>query len=295
MATTQPAPIATTETIVISQKHYVPGTNCFKFEFPSAVSFKNARLDIVSASFYHQFFNFRPEYNNTNFSITWVDGTVYNFSPSPGNYNTDQFNAYLAFSQASIGMYWLDANNNKVFPISISTNLVSYSNTLSILFIPDPALATSLGLKRPPDGLLSAAFPAGRKVPTFTFPSGIGRIFGFNNQLSHPPSPTTGDTYFYESDSTPIASQIFSILVSCNLLNTSLTAGNNQILTQIPLGRTTFGGLVQWDSNYQRNLNCQPSTFKSMQLYLWDNNYNSLASQLIDTEFTIIMDITWVQ
>ncbi len=87
------------------------------------------------------------------------------------------------------------------------------------------------------------------------------------------------------------ANTVSCYLVTCNLLNSSLSVFN-QCLFQVSLGGTSYGSLVQINNAQAQLIDIQPGSYNQITIQLYDQNYNAL--HIIDNEITMILLIDYV-
>ena len=75
----------------------------------------NAYVSLDSLSLYNSIFNITAKYGNNQFSIQWIDGTVYNFTIPDSYLEYDALNAYIEQQCLLNNLYMLDTNSNNVF------------------------------------------------------------------------------------------------------------------------------------------------------------------------------------
>ena len=82
--------------ITLNNSNYTGGNN-YTLRFPKTVSLdKDTKLSLFSFSMYNSFYNIsQKQYNNSNITFTWFDGTVYNWIIPDGYYSVGDLNIWL--------------------------------------------------------------------------------------------------------------------------------------------------------------------------------------------------------
>ena len=279
----------TKELIIIKLSDYQNDGSTFIYNFNRMVQFnKGSTVMIQSCSLYNSTFNITNNYGNNIFYINWL-GTNLQVVIPDGYYSYDEINALIEYYLIQNDWYWI-INNVAVYPIQIAQNDPRYKAQINITNIPSASQATSLGASLPSGATWS--FPSTSESPQITINSGLGKIFGFTQNLAFPPNPTTQSTpYSYISDTTPILSPVYAYVISCNLLNTSLSPTHNNILGQIPI-TASFGSLIQYNTYTPSKINIHPSKYSQVIIKFLDQNLNPLI--LNDPEITLILEIDYV-
>jgi hypothetical protein len=273
-------------TVIINQSHY-KGNGVFLYEFPNTVRFDNAKISLYSLAMYNSTFNIKSSFGNNTLSITWIDGTTINLTIPDGYYSYDNINTFI--QNACNANFWylspVTASNSAVYFITTTQNSSRYAGQVNVFAVPTSAQASGVFIK--PTGA-SWSYPVTPKTPTVTFSAGLGKIFGFKNQLTFP-ATSQASNFSAISDTTPIISPIYSYLVSCNLLNSDLSLFN-QLFFQVPIN-APFGGLINFTNPQSQALDVHNGTYKNLILYFYDQTYAPLT--ILDTEVTLILIIDY--
>jgi hypothetical protein len=286
-----------TDVIILTQKNFLDSnSNVLRYSFAQPVLFKNARINLVSLTLYNSFYNISASrFGNNQFSVTWIDGHVYEFSIRDGNYSYDQLSAYIAFVLEGAGLYMVDSNGKNVYAITLAENSTAYACQLNVLYVPNAAGAATLGYTIPTNPNWNA-WPTNPTTPQITFSFGLSKIVGFQSTTygesrTLPPTPQA-DNYFYISPSStaPTISPVYTLYVECNLLNGTYGGSYPHIMTTCPID-ARYGGLIRYTSSYDRSLAIFDGKYSHIDIRLLDNNFDSMAGLIIDKEVTVILDI----
>jgi hypothetical protein len=277
------------EQIVINSTHYVQNSgNQFIYKLLTPKNFPpGSKLSLLSFSLYNQTFNITSTYNNNTFSIIWL-GTTYNFVIPSGYYAVSDINAYIQYCLLQNNLYVTTSQSTPYYFIAAVANSIQYSAQISVIPIPTAANATTLGYTKPSGATWS--WPSIATTPQIVLSAGLGEILGFSSTMLTLPAVVKSTNQSFLSNQTPILSPIYSYLISCNLLNSSMSIFN-QLMFQVPLGGTGFGDLLTYNATMQMELDIHPGVYSQIQITFNDQNYNPLS--LIDPELTLILLIDY--
>jgi hypothetical protein len=259
---------------MFNSSHFLPGSNTFKYKLPFPQKFVNAKCSLSSLSMYNQTFNITADANNNSFSIIWL-GTVYNFIIDDGCYDTTNINEFLSFACLNSGLYVNVTAGTKVTPkyfIDINANIVRYAGQINVLPIPTQAEATQLNYSLPVNA--DWDWPTTAETPQIILCPGLGKILGFKSNLTLPPT-IQNDNYQVISDVTPTLSPVDAYIITCNLINSRLSAYPD-VLDQVPLSGAEFGKQLSVKNTMLTQLDIYPGTYNEVVLRFFDQNYNIL-------------------
>lgn len=279
-----------TFTIVLNSANQVGSSNVFRTEFVNAVEIpEGSVMTLNSASLYNCFFNISPRYNNQAFSIKWIDGVTYSYTIPQGGYSIDTLGAYISSVCFNNGWYWY-YNNQITYPINLSSNATFYSAQFILPNVPSQSdVSGNPTLYRSP----ITSFPSTRKTVQLTISSDLATMLGFPSQTLFPPT-IQNTTYSKNSPSAPRMQKVFSVQLRSNwLFNPHFGADNNNNICQIPIGNVSFGSLCTYSGGYKRDLSINPITYRTFDIYLYDQDGNILdGSVFIDNECIFTVDVT---
>ncbi len=275
------------EQFIINKKHF-KGSNFFSYEIAKGIEFKNAKLSLLSFNIYNQSPNITSNYKNNTFKIIWIDGTEYQFIIPDGYYNVNYLQSYIEFVCLQNNLYIIQDNGKPFYFITVSANYVLYSGQISILTIPNNTLATTLKYTIP-DGA-NWTFPLNSTTPQIVLSEGLGKILGFSVSNLTIPSAIDDENVTKFSDVTPVLSPVYSYLITCNLINSSLSIFAD-IFFQVSLANVDYGRLLEYKNTFPQMLDVQPSTYRSIDIRIYDNDFNPVFIK--DPDMTLIAIIEY--
>ena len=188
----------------------------------------------------------------------------------------------------SNGFYLYNSSTNQnVYYISVVVNTYQYGNQILAYTVPT-SLPAGLSI---PTGYTSATifngngFPTVSRTPYFTFPKllttpTIGTFLGFGSTsgpLNVPASNLTSNTS-NNSTITPVGSQVNSIIMSCSIVNNSIS-GTPDILDSFPItSGTSFGTNINYNPQLEKWISLNSGSFSSFTITFTDQNLNPLIS-----------------
>ena len=194
--------------------------NSFEYVLPNNIIFnKNDKISLESISLYNSFFNIEASRGNNVISLIWnADTTIqYNYVIPDGNYSVSQLNLWLQSKMAYDNLYLINNDADIVYYAEIQTEAILYSISLTLFPLPTSANAAILEYNKPTGATWD--FPVSDKTPQLIINTGIGKLLGFTNNTY--PLITQSENQFYTSNTVPQLSPVNSIIISCNLLNSS--------------------------------------------------------------------------
>eukprot|EP01040_Poterioochromonas_malhamensis_P006989 gene6989-7545_t len=268
------------ELIIINSSHYMNDGCTFRYDLRRNVDFSKpgAHVALYNLAMYNSTYNISSKFGNNQMSITWIDNAVQNITIPDGYYSYIDLSNIIQYYLIQNNWYWI-VNNIAVYPITFSSNDPRYASQINITCVP----VFASGITKPSGATWS--FPLTPTTPTLSMNSSLGKIFGFSSQLTFPPSPRSSN-YSFLSDICPIISPVYTYVLTCNLLNTSISTNINNVLSQIPLNNG-FGGLVTLNSLLPMPIPIQPGHYSEIVIKFLDQNLNPI--QLIDPEITLIL------
>jgi hypothetical protein len=237
---------------------------------------KNARMCLSQATIPYAWFNVSPQWSNQQLLFSWTAaGAISNYTIDipTGFYSTADLNNFLQQEMISLGAYLINSSNQFVFYASIVQNQTYYANQLILTKVPTSAEATTAGLTAP-SGFLG--FPTSSQTPRIIFPASnsIGSNLGFTAGAY---GPFTVDTSIL-SNQTPVATNVNSLIVHCNLANNPVTMPSD-ILDSIPIENVAFGANINYAPSFERFVSITNGTYNSLIITLTDENNVNIVSQ----------------
>lgn len=273
------------ELIIINSSHYQNDGYTFKYPLNRNVDFKEgSQVALYTLAMYNSTFNISSKFGNNTYYITWIDGTVQNVTIPDGYYSYDDISTHIQYVLLQNNWYWI-VNNVAVYPITCSQNATFYASQINVVPVP----VASSGAIKPSNATWS--FPIVQTTPSITINPKLGKIFGFADQLTFPPTPQN-TTYSHTSNVCPIISPVYSYVLTCNLLNTSISTNVNNVLTQVPLNNQ-FGGLITLNNMIPLPIPIAPGKYSEIVIKFHDSDLNPIT--LIDPEVTLILAIEFVK
>jgi hypothetical protein len=245
---------------------------------------KNARMCVSQATVPYSWFNVSPQWQNQQLLFSWTaGGTTSNYTidiPS-GFYSTADLNRFLQQEMISLGAYLINPSNQFVFYVAIVQNQTYYANQLIFTTVPTslPSGWTA------PSGFLG--FPTVSQTPRLIFPvsNSIGSNLGFTAGAY---GTYTVDTSVL-SNQTPIATNVNSLIIHCNLASNPVTMPSD-ILDSIPIVDTSFGANINYSPSFEKWISITDGTYNSLLITLTDENNVNIVAQDSNSLFTLVLE-----
>lgn len=266
-------------TILINTSHYDKSTNSYRYKFPSAIVFNNAKVSVQTMAVYNSTYNFSATDNNTAITLKWL-GTDYNITIPDGFYSFDDLNNFIK-QQCLINNLYCTTNNGDdyVFFYNLSANSITYKFQLDVYTIPTAVQATALSFVKPIGATWN--FPVTATTPQFQANLNMRNYLGFQNQSSmlFPATPQSVNQTFV-STGYPVVNPVFAYVVTCNLINTKLSQ-DPKVLTQITVD-TGFGGLMKMSGSHDNAVDIENGSYSEIVIKLLDQSLNQLSRRDLD-------------
>lgn len=218
--------------------------NTLVYRFPTTAQFKNSYVAVASVSMYYAWFNIASQYNNREFSYTWVDGTIFTSTIPDGLYEVSTLNQFLQFEMIRRNQYLVDnATGLNVYFIELLVNDARYKVQLNRFIVPTLAVFTaSLATNyTAPGGFVYSPVSATDSVlPGINFGTNLGAILGFTNPtLFGTLTLTTPSPWVFTADSrfsatTPNVQPNSSVLVSVSSVDNPYASPTSVIYSITP-------------------------------------------------------------
>lgn len=249
---------------------------------------KNARMCISQVTVPYSWFNISTQWVNQRIIFGWTAGTTftpYTITIPNGFYTTADINNYLNQYMISIGAYLINASGQYVFYATILQNQTYYANQIILTKVPTSAEATTAGLTTP-SGF--AGFPTTSTTPRIAFPAtnSVGSVLGFAPSSTYGPSPSNLSVL---STQTPVATNVNSLIVHCNLANNPVTMPSD-ILDSIPIVDTAFGANLNYSPSFEKWISITDGTYNSLLITLTDENNINIVAQDRNSLFTLVLE-----
>jgi len=255
-------------TIIFNSTNKDPNSkNRYIYNFPTNVRLtKDDTISMSSVSIFNSFFNIEASRGNNSFSINWL-GTVYPFVIPDGFYDIPSINYYIQFIMIQNGLYLVDTISNKnVYYIELSIDSIQYGSRLKFFKIPTGANAATLNLVMPSNATWT--FPTIENTPSIIFNDNFGKLIGYNGSTY--PSGLSNDISI-TSNTTPEIEVISSLVLTCNLLNSSFSNPVNTFYS-MPLS-SQFGSMMTSNVSVKEKL------------AIFDGSYSSIIIEFLDQHF----------
>ena len=274
--------------LVLNNSNVVANSNNSRYQYNfigGNFKTKNARMCVSQVTVPYSWFNISTQWVNQSFIFGWTNGGT--FTPATvtipnGFYSTADLNNFLQQYMISIGAYLINASGQYVFYASIVQNQTYYANQLVLTLVPT-SLPTGFTT---PSGF--AGFPTVSTTPQIAFPASnsVGSVLGFAPSSSYGPS---GSNISQLSTQTPVATNVNSLIVHCNLANNPVTMPSD-ILDSIPIVDTTFGANINYSPSFEKWISITDGTYNSLLITLTDENNINIVAQDNHSLFTLVLE-----
>jgi hypothetical protein len=274
--------------LVLNNSNVVANSNNSRYQYNfigGNFKTKNARICVSQVTVPYSWFNISPQWSNQQITFGWTNGgtpTSTTITIPQGFYSTADLNNYLQQYMISIGAYLINASGQYVFYAAIVQNQTYYANQLVLTLVP-----TSL-----PSGFTTpsgfAGFPTVATTPQIAFPASnsVGSVLGFAPSSSYGFSLSNVSQL---STQTPVATNVNSLIVHCNLANNPVTMPSD-ILDSIPIVDTTFGANINYSPSFEKWISITDGTYNSLLITLTDENNVNLVAQDNHSLFTLVLE-----
>lgn len=272
----------------------------FQYNFPGNTSFNDKQLLLSGLVWPFSNFNVNPTtYQNANYQIIWIDGTVLQISMPAGFYAVSDISNYLI--QQMIAKTWYTVNsalstapNTNNYYLGLEENQTYYSVQLNSAAVPTAAQAAAANITLPPGA--TWAFPAVATNPQFviqpftvnSYNTSFSDLIGFSPQ-TWPTTQTPGSGQSLLSNFSPELNPVSTIVILCSLINNTF-ATQNQILYAFAPGNTAFGSYVSINPPQEIWLNCSRGMFSGFTLTFVDQTLR-FPVPMNDPSTTIILSV----
>lgn len=262
------------KTIIVNSTHVVSGTSNSKYtyNFPmGSANFNNHQVAVASVAIYYSWFNLSSANSNNTISYIWPTSsgtTTVSLTIPDGFFSIDDLNSWLQSKMIANGHYLLDSNGDYVYYLEFQTNSTLYAVQLNCY-----ALPTSLptGYSNP----ASMTFPTSTYTPQVVVPStNIRDVLGFTAG-TYPSSQQTTNYSTYSSY-TPQVTPVQSVIMTCSLVNNSLSVPNNVLYSFSPAG-TTFGSLIESKPNSFAWVDIAHGNYPTFDIQFLSQSYSKLV------------------
>jgi hypothetical protein len=268
--------------ISINSTHYV-GNNLYRLKLPKAVQFKKGdKLSLYSFSMYNSFYNIsQTQYQNTNITFTWFDGTIFNWVIPDGYYSLSDLNLWLQQQFILNKLYCVNSNNSQnIYFVQFQTNSVLYKAQIDLFYVPSSANALLYGYQKPEGATWN--FPSVNTMVQITINQNLKTYFGTTQTTFGNVSPAQNMNYL--SDVCPSISRVFSIYLGCNLVVSEYNQIGN-LFAQFPIS-ASFGNLIKVEAQ-ESLISINPGIYNEILISLWTQENKNLIFQ--DSDMTLFL------
>jgi hypothetical protein len=245
---------------------------------PRSIEFRGKEIALLNSQFYYSNPNITSTYGNHTFSVDYRQGGVdktLDITLPDGFYTYSDIDAFIKQHFDSNGVWWLDGDNNRVYPLSIVENAVYYSATISFI-----VLGSSL-----PSGYANPNGLNFDRSVVLRFGQAFGNVIGFTAPLL-PATLTTVSTSF-NSSFTPNITPVDSYIIGLNLVNDiTFNSTYSNVVYILNSGNTAYGGLINERPPTLQFYPISDGSYSSIILTIRDQS-NETAVPLIDYSGTI--------
>jgi hypothetical protein len=266
--------------ILTSRNCTVDTTNStMTLRLPRSIDFRGKEIALLNSQFYYSNPNITSRYNNNQIVVDYRQNSVdkvLTITFPDGFYSFSDIDAYIKLQFDNNGLYWLDNDGARIYPVTIQENAVYYSATISfIVFDVLPSGYTNPNNLNLGEGVY------------LTFNSNMGRILGFGaGQIpsKNSPNPTSVSL---NSQFTPNITPVDAYVINLNLVNEIAfdTTYSNSVYI-LNSGNTAYGGLIYERPPALQWFNISDGTYSSIVLSIRDQT-NENPVPLIDYSGTI--------
>lgn len=267
--------------LVINGTNLVPSSfnNTYRYTPPSgAFTFpKHTRIGVGKISLFYSWYNFRDDYNNNSFSISFSGYGILNINIGNQTLSVPDLNSYVQQQMIQAGLYLVNSSGENVYYFEILENAAAYSIQVNVFPVPSvlPVGWTNGG------SLPLSGFCPQLIVPSTNFQNSIGYAAG-----SYPTSAIETTTQSFLSTSTPQLSPIQSIQMTCSLLRNYYN-NNPKVLYSFTSAGTTFGSLIDTAPNYAQFTTVLPGFYSFIEVSFIDQDGNPVP--INDTNLTVLL------
>lgn len=258
-------------------------SNKIIYRFPSNTKFDYGdTIALQCFNMYNFVYNVSSENNNNKLKIHWIDETEYLFTISDGFYTIDQLNYALQAFCALNNLYLLDSQGGIIYFFEMVIDSIRYGSLLRCFKVPKQTNATILNYTKPTGATWN--FPTNDKTGKFEIlnNNNFGSLIGFESGI-YPNTYQTDDQTFLSSF-TPQIAVVNSIILCCNLINTSMAIPSN-VLSSIPINKG-FGQMLINEFDNPTPINICPNTYSTLEITLFDQTADKTIN-ILDKELLV--------
>lgn len=232
----------------------------------------------------YSWFNITERFNNTTISYYWPTDASTNLVEFRDSFmDVRDISSYIQKVMLANNHYLVDENGLNVYYMEIQNNRSIYGNTLTVRPLPS---ALPDGWSNP--GGLSLSAP-NAKTPQLVFGTNeFNTLLGFNKSTSYPATPQSAVTLIH-SPNYPEISPTGSVMLSCDLVNSTSWNTYGNILDTFDSGDTIYGGRITREPVNMSWLPVVPGSYSSIRLRFYDQDLVPL--QINDKQIVIVLEV----
>ena len=264
--------------LVLNSNNVVSGSSNSRYSYTflnnNLAILDEAEIAISNITMPYSWFNITAAYDNQTFNIFFPIGSsgsqTFPVIIPPGFYTITQMNEYLQQLSILLGLYLIDNNGNYVYYITFLYNPTTYGVQLICSLVPTSLPA---GWTQPTNWY---GFPTVSRTPQVELiaTSNFYQLIGFVNGAFYPATGDIVDRSFI-STTTPIGSNINSLVIRCNLVNNPVGFPSD-ILDTMPI-TATFGSNINYSPPALKWVKLAAGTYQKMEIQFVDQNLNSMT------------------
>ena len=321
--------MASTYNITLNSSNVIGlNSNTFQYNFiAGAVNIpEGSTMSVSQITIPYSWRNISAALGNNTWSYTMPSGgsgtTTYGSYTIPdGFYGVSDLNTLFQAQFKTNGHYWYvfnsangNANNTIYYPITLSSNVALYTNTITSYVIPVSGLITAVF----GTGAIQADGSHGTTAWSGTYPTYsnacaqinflgtsspstnlLGNLLGFTSPASYPSTATglsgvvstsqNGNTLTASPPYAPLGSVVNGVIVRCNLVENHIGSPTD-ILDSFPI-TSTYGSNINYLPISNNQIKMKKGRFNNLVISFADQNYNPIIALDPNILITIIINL----
>lgn len=275
-----------TTQLVLNSSNYDSDTGRFVVQFPIEQQFNDMEISATNINLFNSFYNISSAIGNNKMTLYFPSGTTYISVPvtiPDGFYDLKAFRTYLESVCDSNYLYTLATDGTtKKYYFYMGSNR-SYEN-LTIFYRVAPGVT-------PPTGATWTTPETGQNLAMyFTWSESLAKLYGYTSlQVGDGINTSSGAGTSYLSETVAKLYTISSLVIVCNLISNTGISYPSNILTSLPVGASSFGGLISRTYPKREWNSINNGSYKSLEITVLDQNLNRL--KLYDTNALFVVSL----
>jgi hypothetical protein len=264
-------------TLCLNSSNVVAGSfnTTFRYTFIGG----NFRTDdceicISQSTLPYAWYNISANYGNNTFSLIFPTGattqTIAVTLPD-GYYTVNDIQNYIQTVCITNKFYLITSSGSYVYPFLLAYSSTYYKVQLICSTIPNAADMATLGYTQPAGAPALPAVTTGVQFVCGT----IAPVIGFVNGTTYPAVATSSSQNFLSS-STPLGSNVNSLIFRCSLVDNNVTMPSD-ILDGCPID-TPFGTNIIYAPSFEKWVKMKNGCYSSLTFTIMDQNFNQIYS-----------------